>query len=89
MTLVVEVVVGWGVSGGRFLQSLDVPEAGHGVLSSSEGLVGILRSVVEPATAELAALDTDRFHRSAVGEEAVGCDGLGPAVALHRTLEKR
>ncbi len=37
----------------------------------------------------MAALDTDRFHRCALGGQAVGHDGLGPAAALHLTLKKR
>ena len=89
MTVEVEVVVGRGVGGGELPQGPDVPEASHGALSSSERLVGILGSIVEPATAELAAFNTDFFHRRTVGAQAVGHCFLGPAVALHRTLEKR
>ena len=51
--------------------------------------MGVFGSIVEPAAAELTALDTDLIHRSALGGQAVGHDGFGPVVALHRTLEKR
>ncbi len=39
MTVVVEMVVDRGVCGGKLLQGLHVPEASHGALSSSEGLM--------------------------------------------------
>ena len=39
VTVLVEVIVERGVNGGEFLQGPDVPEFGHGSLSSSERLM--------------------------------------------------
>lgn len=39
VTVVIEVVVDRGVSGGKLLQSFDVPEFRHRALSSAERLV--------------------------------------------------
>ena len=58
----IEMVMDRGVGRGDFLQSLYIPEPSHRSLSSSEGMVRVLGSVVEPATADLASLSTDLFH---------------------------
>ena len=39
MTFLVEMIVDRGVSGGKFLQALDVPEPGHRSFSSAERLM--------------------------------------------------
>ena len=39
VTVEIEVFLDRGVGGGKLLQDLDVPETGHGALSSSEGLM--------------------------------------------------
>jgi hypothetical protein len=41
VTVVVEVVVDRGVNGSKFLKGPDVPEFRHGLLSSSERLMGV------------------------------------------------
>jgi hypothetical protein len=58
VAVLVEVVMDRGLGGCEFLQSLYVPEPGHRSFSSSERLVGILGSIVEPATALLTICDT-------------------------------
>jgi hypothetical protein len=85
---VVEMVVDRGVGGGELLQGLDVSEPRHRSFSSSERLMGVLGSIVEPAATHLASLDPDLFHCGTVGAQAVGYEGLGSAVALHRPLEE-
>jgi hypothetical protein len=53
MAVLVEVVVERGMGGGEFLQGLYVSEPRHRSFSSSERLVRILGSIVEPPTALL------------------------------------
>ena len=48
VAVLVEVVVDRGMGGGEFLQGLYISELRHRSFSSSEGLVGILGSIVEP-----------------------------------------
>ena len=66
MTTLVEVVVDRGMGGGEFLQGLYVSEPRHRALPSSERLVRIFRSVVEPATTGLVGRVTDHVHRCSV-----------------------
>jgi hypothetical protein len=49
--------------GGELLKRLHTPELPHGPLSSWERLVGILTSVVEPASGILLCGMTECFHR--------------------------
>jgi len=53
VAVLVEVVVDRGMNGGEFLQGLYVLEPRHRSFSSSERLVRILGSIVEPPTALL------------------------------------
>ena len=57
MALVVEVVVDRGMDGGEFLQSLYIPKSGHYPFPSSERLVRVLGSIVEPSFVLLANPD--------------------------------
>ena len=82
MALLVEVVVDGGVNG-DFLQTLHLPKAQHGPLSSSKWQVWILSPIVEPATGFLARRITNDFHRSAVRSKSVRYDHFRFAVALH------
>jgi len=54
VAFVVEVVVDRGVGRSKLLQCLDVPKPGHGALTSSDRLMRILGSVVEPSPTVLA-----------------------------------
>ena len=72
VTVVVEVIVDRGVGGGELLESFHVPKLPHRSFSSSERLVGILSSIVEPPTALLIGSIAYYFHRRAVGAKAVG-----------------
>jgi len=76
----VEVVVDRGVGGGKLLQGLYGPELRHRSFSSSERLVGILGSVVEPTAA--------LFHRRTVRPKPVCHNGLRLAIAFHRALQE-
>ena len=66
MALVVEVIVDGGVDESEFLQGLDVSEPRNRLFSSSEGLMGVFGSIVEPLTANLKTRDSYIFHRSPV-----------------------
>ena len=66
MTVLVEVVMDRGMGSGKFLESFYIPEARHRLLSSSERLVGVLGSIVVPATALLRCDIADHLHRSTV-----------------------
>ena len=77
------------MDGGEFLKRLHVAETCHCSFSSPERLVGILGSIVEPATALLIGSIADYLHRRSVGAKPVGYYDLWPAVTLHRTLQKR
>ncbi len=59
----VEVVVNRGMGGGEFLQGFHVPEPRHRPLSSSERLMRVLGSIVEPPTADLIGGIADDLHR--------------------------
>ena len=63
VAILVEVVVDRGMGGGEFLQGLYVPEPRHRSFSSSERLVRILGSIVEPPTALLIGSIADYLHR--------------------------
>ena len=88
VTVVVEVVVDRGMGSGKLLESLHVPELRHRSFSSSERLVGILRPIVEPATALLVGVVADYFHCRTVGAKPVSHDRNWPAIAFHHPLEK-
>ena len=51
VAVLVEMVMDRGMGSGEFLHGLYVPEPRHRSFSSSERLVGILGSIVQPATA--------------------------------------
>ncbi len=72
VAVLVEVIVDRGMGGGEFLQGLYVPEPRHRSFSSSERLVGILGSIVEPSPAYLTIHDSNHFHRGTVRTKAVG-----------------
>ena len=59
----VEVIVDRGMGSGELLENLHVPELRHRSFSPSEWLVGILRPVIQPATALLVGVVADYFHR--------------------------
>lgn len=61
---------------------------GHSSFPSSERLVRILGSIVEPATANLAGCDADGFQGGTVGAQSVGDDRPGPAMPLYCALQK-
>ena len=53
VTIEVEMTMNRSVDGGEFMQSLDVPEPRHRSFSSSERLMRVFGSIVEPTTALL------------------------------------
>jgi hypothetical protein len=61
-----------GFGGGEFLQGLYISEIRHRSFSSSERLVGILGSIVEPPTALLIGSITDYLHRPSVRPKTIG-----------------
>ena len=71
MTVLVEVIMDRSMGGGEFLQGLYVSEFRHRAFSSSERLVGILGSIVEPSPAYLTIHDSNDFHRGVVRENQV------------------
>jgi|TARA_Y100000294_G_scaffold172449_1_gene187209 hypothetical protein len=88
VAVLVEVVVDRGMGNGEFLQGLYVPELRHRSFSSSERLVGILGSIVEPPTALLIGSIADVLHRRSARPKPVGYDRPRPAVTLHRALQE-
>ncbi len=72
VAVLIEVVVGRGMGGGEFLQGLYISELCHRSFSSSERLVGILDSIVEPPTALLISGIADYLHRRSVRPKPVG-----------------
>ncbi len=86
MTVLVEVIMDRSMGGGEFLQGLYVSEFRHRAFSSSERLVGILGSIVEPTSTLLIGSIADYLHRRSVRPKPVGYDRSRSAVTLHRTL---
>ena len=72
VAVLVEVIVDRGMGGGKFLQGLYISEIRHRSFSSSERLVGILGSIVEPPTALLIASIADYLHRRSVRPKPIG-----------------
>ena len=72
VAVLVEVVVDRGMGGGEFLQGLYISELRHRSFSSSERLVGILGSIVEPPTALLIGSIADDLHRRSVRPKPIG-----------------
>ncbi len=72
VAVLVEVIVDRGMGGGKFLQGLYISEIRHRSFSSSERLVGILGSIVEPPTALLIASIADYLHRRSVRAKPIG-----------------
>ncbi len=64
VAVVVEVVVDRGMGGGKLLECPHVPELCHRSFSSSERLVGILGTIVEPPTSDLIGSIADLYDRS-------------------------
>ena len=88
VTVLVEVIVDRSMGGGKFLQGLYVSELRHRAFSSSERLVGILGTIVEPSSAFLTIHDSNNFHRGTAGAKAVGYKLLRSTETLHRALQK-
>ena len=89
MTFRIEVVGDVGVDRCELLECLHSPEPEHGPLTSSEGQVTVLHSVVEPA-ANLPTIKISQFaHRGGIRSQAVSNDLLRPAVPLKRLLHER
>ncbi len=74
VAVLVEVVVDRGMGGGKFLEGLHVPELRHRSFSSSERLVGILSSIVQPPAALLISSIADYLHRRSVRSKPVCYD---------------
>lgn len=66
VAVVVEVIVDRGMGGGKFLQSLYVPELRHRAFSSSEWLMRNLGSIVAPPTAFLISGIAEYLHRRSI-----------------------
>jgi len=66
VALLIEMVANGTAHGGELLECFHPPEAKHGPLSSSQRLVRVLSSIVEPAADHLALGVADLFHRRAV-----------------------
>jgi hypothetical protein len=66
VTVLIEMIMDRGVNGGKLLQGVEIPEPSHRSFSSSERLVGILGSIVEPPTALLIGSIADYLHRRSV-----------------------
>ncbi len=79
VAFLVEVVVNRGMGDGEFLQGLYIPEPRHRSFSSSERLVGILGSIVEPPTANLIGSNADHLHRRSIRPKSIA-EGI-----FHRT----
>ena len=78
-------VVDGGLDSGEALEGLDATEPAHGAFASSEDLVRVSGSIVEPSTTLLTDLDPEGLEGRAIGSEAVGHDDLGAAaISLHR-----
>jgi hypothetical protein len=88
VAVLVEVIVDRGMRGGEFLQGLYIPELRHRSFSSSERLVGIFRSIVEPPAALLRCDIADYHHRSTIRPKPVSYDRSRPTIAFHRPLKK-
>ncbi len=86
VAVLVEVIVYRGMGGGEFPQGLYISELRYRSFSSSERLVGILGSIVEPPTALLIGSIAAYLHRRSVRPKAIGYDRLRSAVTLHRAL---
>ncbi len=84
----VEMVEDGGMDGGEFLQVSHPPEAGHGAFSSSEGQVGIIGTIVQPAPGLLPIGVSDLLHGGAVGAQLVGDDLFRTTVTFHQFPEE-
>ena len=69
--------------GGEFLQTSHLPEAQHSSLSSSEGQMRILSSVVQPATCFLLLCVANDLYPSTVRTKSVSHDDFRSPIALH------
>jgi len=75
MAIEVEMVVNGGVHGNEFLKRGIASETLHGSLSSSERLMGVFGTIVQPARCVVAASNIEVRECCAVGTKAVGNDG--------------
>lgn len=68
-------IVDGGMGGDELLQRGRASESLHGSLLSSERLMGVLGTIVQPPLGVLASRDAEIRKRRSVGAEAVGDDG--------------
>ena len=88
MEFEVEVITDGGVAGGKLLQSLDISNSGVGPFPSSERLVQVFCSIIQPAPAPLAKLDLERFEHCPIRCQAIGHDDLRAAIPRNRTSQR-
>ncbi len=88
VAVLVEMIMGRGVNGGKFLQRSCVPEPLHRSFSSSERLVGILSAIVAPPTTLLIGGIADCLHRRSVRPKPVGYHRSRSTATLHRALQE-
>ena len=81
MAFQVKVVVDGGMEGREFLKGLHVPEFGHRRFPSSEWLVRVFRSIIEPAPAHMSSFRTYHPYCCAVGAQPVRDEKSGPPKA--------
>lgn len=66
MTILIEMVMDRGVNKSKLLKGFPVPELRHRPLPSSERLMRVFGSVVEPLTTFLSRSIPNRLHRGTV-----------------------
>ena len=88
MALLVEVVVDGAVYRGKFLQTSHLSEAKHGPFTSSERLVTVFGSVVEPLSNNSIVRPDQLLESRAVGRQAIGHNCLGRAMSAKRFSEE-
>jgi hypothetical protein len=89
MALEIEVVVEGSMHGSKFLQRARSSESVHRTPPSSEGLIRVLRPIVDPlAIAFLASRIADRLHRRAMRAQIVGHDRQWIIIFIHQGLQQ-
>jgi len=76
------------MNGSKFLQTSHGLETEHGTFSSSKRLVGILTSIVQPATCFLFIGNADGLHRRTVRPQLVRHNYMWLPVPFHRFPEE-
>ena len=66
VAFLIKVIVDRGMSRDEFLKRFDVPKFGHRSFSSSERLMRVFGTVVEPTSSSLADFIADHLHRCPV-----------------------